>query len=277
MTYKRILTIQDISCLGQCSLTVALPILSACGQEACIMPSAVLSTHTGGFRNFTFCDLTEEMPKIAAHWINEGIRFDCIYTGYLGSKKQIDYVIDIFRSLLAPGGKIVVDPAMADNGRLYTGFDDAFALEMARLCPYADVILPNWTEACFLTGRSYREDYTPEEVTGMMDALQGLGAKSVVITGIGYDPAQTGVAVRSEAGDSYYAHHRFESGFHGTGDVYSAAFVGAWTSGKGLEESARIAADYTLSCIALTKDDPNHWYGVKFEAMLPKLIEELQK
>ena len=149
---KRILTIQDISCVGQCSLTVALPILSAAGIETAILPSAVLSTHTAGFKGYTFRDLTDDMPAIAAHWKSEGIRFDAVYTGYLGSARQIAYVKQIFRDLLSDGGVRIVDPAMADNGKLYPGFDLAFAEEMKSLCAEADIILPNITEACFITG-----------------------------------------------------------------------------------------------------------------------------
>ena len=139
MDYKRILTIQDISCFGQCSLTVALPILSACGVETVILPSAVLSTHTGGFTGFTFRDLSDDIPKISEHWQKEGIDFDAIYTGYLGSVKQIDMVTDIFNTFSAKKKCIkIVDPAMADNGKLYYGFDEVYASEMARLCRSAD-------------------------------------------------------------------------------------------------------------------------------------------
>ena len=151
MPYKKILTIQDISCVGQCSLTVALPILSACGMENCILPSAVLSTHTAGFSGFTVRDLTEDIPGIAAHWRKEGIAFDAIYTGYLGSTKQIEYIEDFFKTVAAPGCVKIVDPAMADHGKLYAGFDMAYAMAMAKLCKKADVILPNLTESCLMT------------------------------------------------------------------------------------------------------------------------------
>ena len=162
MSYQRILTVQDISCLGQCSLTAALPILSACGFETCILPSALLSTHTGGFSGYTFRDLTDDIPRIRQHWQKEGIRFDAVYTGYLAGARQIDEVLDLIGALLAPGGMVAVDPAMADHGRLYAGFDEAFAAAMKKLCAAADIILPNITEACFLTGVPYRETYDPD-------------------------------------------------------------------------------------------------------------------
>ena len=159
MEYKRVLTVQDISCFGQCSLTVALPILSACGVETCILPSAVLSTHTAGFTGFTFRDLTDDMPKILDHWKSENISFDCIYTGYLGSITQIEYVKRMKNELLKDGAKLIVDPAMGDNGKLYSIFDLEYAKEMAKLCAVADVIVPNITEACYMTGVEYKENY----------------------------------------------------------------------------------------------------------------------
>ena len=145
MSYSRVLTVQDISCVGQCSLTVALPVISACGVEACPLPSAVLSTHTAGFKGFTFTDLTDDMPKIQEHWQREGLSFDAIYTGYLGSARQIEYVIGLTDTVLKKNGLVIVDPAMADNGKLYTGFDMAFVEEMKKLCARADYLLPNIT------------------------------------------------------------------------------------------------------------------------------------
>jgi pyridoxine kinase len=276
MSYKRVLTIQDVSCVGQCSLTVALPIISACGVETAVLPSAVLSTHTGGFKGYTFRDLTEDMPKIREHWEKENIKFDAVYTGYLGSAKQIAYVKDIVKSTLVPGGALIVDPAMADNGALYPGFDQAFAHEMGTLCAGADIILPNITEACFLTGTEYREEYDEEYVSGLAGKLAGLGAKAVVLTGVGYRPGYTGVAVYENGRPSYYEHRRLPRGGHGTGDVYASAFVGALMNGRTIYQAAKIAADYTVECIEKTQDDENHWYGVKFETAIPDLIGMLK-
>mgnify|MGYP003253961687 FL=1 len=170
MTDKKVLTIQDISCMGQCSLTVALPIISACGVETIILPSAVLSTHTGGFTGYTFRDLTEDIPGIMDHWEKENISFDCLYTGYLGSITQIEYVYDLKKRVVKEDGLLIVDPAMADNGSLYYGFDDAFVAQMAKLCGSADIILPNITEAAFMTGCELRlegqdEAYVPVSYT----------------------------------------------------------------------------------------------------------------
>ena len=195
MTYRRILTIQDISCVGQCSLTVALPILSACGLETAILPSAVLSTHTAGFSGYTFRDLTDDIPAITEHWEKEKITFDAIYTGYLGSTKQIDYVKAIIAGLLRQGGASFVDPAMADNGKLYPAFDGNYVEAMKELCFAADYCLPNITEACFLTGIEYREQYDEKYITELLGAMKENGAENVILTGVGYAPDKTGVVV----------------------------------------------------------------------------------
>ncbi|MDD7384867.1 MAG: pyridoxamine kinase [Actinomycetaceae bacterium] len=275
MPYNRILTIQDISCVGQCSLTVALPILSACGQETAVLPSSVLSTHTAGFTGYTFRDLTDDMPAIEAHWKKEGITFDAVYTGYLGSDKQIEYVKSIVNTCLKPGAPFIVDPAMADNGQLYPGFDDAFAATMATLAFSGDIILPNLTEACLITGYEYRETYDRAYIDGLLDALVERGAKTIVLTGISYREGYTGVVVYDEGKYSYYEHEHLEPGSHGTGDVYSATFVGALMNGHTTADAARIAADYTVRCIKATVGDKDHWYGPKFELELPWLIKNL--
>lgn len=276
MDYKRILTIQDISCVGQCSLTVALPILSACGLETAILPSAVLSTHSVGFRDFTFRDLTEDIPAIEHHWQQEGIRFQAVYTGYLGSARQIEMVQDICRNLLVPGGKKIVDPAMADRGELYPVFDMDFVQEMKKLVGEGDIVLPNITEASLLTDTEYREEYDEEYICGLVAGIHRLGAGTVVLTGVSYDAHSTGVLVSEQGKQTYYRHELLDRGCHGTGDVYASSFVGAYMHGKTVPEAARIAADYTLACIKNTLGDSDHWYGVKFEPLLGELIEALK-
>ncbi len=243
MSYQKILTIQDISCLGQCSLTVALPILSACGMETCILPSAVLSTHTAGFTGFTVRDLTDDIPGIHQHWQKEGIQFDAIYTGYLGSTRQIGYVKDIFNTMLTEQGVRIVDPAMADNGKLYPAFDLEYAAAMKTLCSVADIILPNITEACFLTGMEYKETYDRAYIDSLLKALSDGGAKTIVLTGVSYAEGKTGVVVYENGNYSYYEHYKFPKGSHGTGDVYASAFTGAYMNGKSAPEAAKIAAD----------------------------------
>ena len=237
MNYKRILTIQDISCVGQCSLTVALPIISACGIETSVLPSAVLSTHTAGFTGFTFRDLTEDMPDICAHWKKEGITFDGIYTGYLGSAKQIEYVKDIIKKTAADGCLAVIDPAMADNGKLYPGFDAAFVEEMKKLCADADYLLPNITEASFLTDMDFRTSYDEAYINELIEKLCALGAKNVILTGVSYKEGYTGVVVHENGTSQYYEHKQIAGGIHGTGDIYASAFVGAKLRGKSAFEA----------------------------------------
>ncbi|MCF0228972.1 MAG: pyridoxamine kinase [Parasporobacterium sp.] len=303
MNYKRILTVQDISCLGQCSGSVALPIISACGHECCLIPSAVLSTHTGGFTGYTFCDLTEEIPKIHAHWKESGIRFDCIYTGYLGSTKQIKYVADMFDDMLGLGGIKIVDPAMADNGSLYKGFDQEYVAAMGLLCAEADIVLPNVTEACFITGMEYREEYDQDYIMKLVEKLDEKGCRCIVMTGVSYREGYTGVLIYEDGFYSYYEHEKIETGCHGTGDVYASAFTGALLQNRGAVEAACIAADYVVECIRVTREDdrkkaeraekaakykgpsfatdipvcgnPGHWYGVEFERKLDVLADRI--
>ena len=276
MAYNKILTIQDISCVGQCSLTVALPIISACGIETCVLPSALLSTHTAGFSGYTFRDLTEDMPAIKDHWVKEGIRFDAIYTGYLGSTKQIDYVADIFDSVGADNCVKIVDPAMADNGNLYPGFDAAFVEAMKKLCGKADFVIPNITEACFLTGVEYKTQYDRAYIDLILEKLAALGCRNVIFTGISYEEGQTGVVVYENGNYAYYQHEKLSNSCHGTGDIYASAFVGALVRGKTAYDAARIAADYTVECIKETARLDNHWYGAAFEPVILKLIQALQ-
>ncbi|MBO5888861.1 MAG: pyridoxamine kinase [Clostridia bacterium] len=276
MNYKRILTIQDISCVGQCSLTVALPILSACGLETAILPSAVLSTHTAGFKGFTFRDLADDMPSILNHWVSENITFDCIYTGYLGSVSQVDYVLDIVSKTLKKGGKFFVDPAMADNGKLYPIFNDEYVKAMVRLCKHADYIIPNITEACFLTGVEYKEVYDRAYIDVLIKELEKIGCKNVILTGVSYKEGKTGVVAVENGVYNYYEHEKLANSCHGTGDIYSSAFVGAYENGKTVYEAIKIAADYTVDCIRGTASDKDHWYGAKFEPQLKNLIEYLK-
>lgn len=275
MAYCRILTVQDISCLGQCSMTVALPVLSACGHETCILPSALLSTHTGGFGPVHKQDLTENFEGILAHWRSNHITFDAVYSGYLGSAKQIPWLKELFKTMVTPGGVRIVDPAMADNGKLYSGFDGSYVVQMKALCAEADVLIPNITEACLLTDTPYSAE--PDEKF-VADLLKKLGAlcSCVILTGVGYKPGETGVAVYRDGKKWHYAQKKIPKSYHGTGDIFASAFVGAWLQGRSVEDAVKIAADYTACCIQKTFTAPAHWYGVKFEAALPELIAMLQ-
>lgn len=277
---KRIVTIQDISCVGKCSLTVALPIISAMGVETAILPTAVLSTHTQ-FKNFTFHDLTGEITPISDTWKKEQIDFDAIYTGYLGSFEQINLMIDFFRDHKKAGTITIVDPAMGDNGVLYKGFDPAFAREMARLCAKADVILPNLTEASYMLDIPYAgSDYDEDYIRNVLKQLTGLGAKNAVITGVKSPDGRIGVMGYLSEEDRYFSYYNthLPVSFHGTGDIFSSTTVGAMMNGLSLEDALKVAVDYTLECIRLTMENENHrFYGVDFEAAVPYLLKRLGK
>lgn len=272
MAYRRILTMQDISCVGQCSMTVAMPILSACGHETCILPTALLSTHTGGFGKPAVAHLDDVLPDILRHWQENDITFDAILVGYLGSVEAAAAAAQIIDTLRAPGGIAIVDPAMADHGRLYSGFDKQYVLAMEGLCRRADVILPNITEAAMLSGGEYRENLTEEYV---MDLLKRLSHPCVILTGVGYREGETGIVIQEGEKQQYYAHPRIGKSYHGTGDIFAAAFTGALMQEKSKFEAVTIAADFTCRCIEKTAANPAHWYGVKFETALPELIRIL--
>lgn len=274
---KKVLTIQDISCVGQCSLTVALPIISAFGVETAVLPTAVLSTHTGGFKNFTFTDLTEDMPKITEHWLSENIKFDMFYTGYVGSAKQLEYIVDIIDKCANDDAMVVIDPVMGDKGKLYIGFDEAFAKKMAGFCKYADVILPNLTEACFMLDEEYIESgYSVEYIEDIMKKLYGLGAKKVVLTGVSFEESKLGVAIYDGNKVEYCFNEYLPVQMHGTGDVFASSFVGSLMAGKTAMESADIASRFVIKAIENTMGDDSHWYGVKFEKALCDITEMLR-
>ena len=270
----RILTIQDISCLGQCSMTVALPVLSACGHETCILPTAMLSTHTGGFQNPAVIQLADFIPRVREHWAREGIAFDAVYTGYLGSVAAIRETEQLVRDFLKPKGLLIVDPAMADHGKLYKGFDTRYAEAMAGLCRHADMILPNITEAAMLSGLPFRD--RPDE-SYLTDLLSGLDHPCVVMTGAGCQAGETGAAILDHGKRYDYRHPKLGGNYHGTGDLFASAFTGALLRGKTMEGSARIGAEMVCEAIRHTRQDPDHWYGVKFEAAIPWLVSELTK
>ena len=274
MTDKRLLTIQDISCVGQCSLTVALPIISACGVECAILPSSVLSNHTAGFSGWTFRDLTDEMPNILAQWKKEKVDFDAFYTGYV-SKTQIPHILDIMQETARPGALRIVDPVMGDGGKLYPGFDDDLPQEMCRLCKGADVIMPNLTEAALLLGEEYRTEYDQAYIEQTIKRLHALGAKNVVLTGVSLEPNKLGVACYDGNEILYYFTDRLDVSMHGTGDCYASSFAGALMRGHSILESASIAADFVVETIRQSMGDPSHWYGVKFEKALPYLISRM--
>ena len=274
---KRILTIQDISCLGKCSITVALPVISAMGVETTILPTAVLSTHTM-IQNFTVKDLTDQLVPITEHWKKEGIHFDAIYTGYLGSDEEIEIVKKIFADFGGDDTLIFVDPVMADHGKLYPAFDEAYAKHNASLCGAADIIVPNLTEACFMTDTEYREDYDEAYIKDLLAKLAALGSKVVVLTGIAFGEGKNGVYGLDTVSGEYFAYENdhIDAAYHGTGDVFSSVSVGGIVRGLSYADAFALAADYTADTIRETLKNPDKpWYGVDFEATIPELVKML--
>ena len=275
---KKVLAINDISCVGRCSLTVALPIISASGAECSILPTSILSNHTV-FPQYTFLDLTNEMKNICEKWRSLNLKYDYLYTGFLGSIEQVDLVGEIVREFKG-NGQVLVDPAMADNGSMYKIFDLAFALKMKDLCMKADIICPNITEACFLTGIPYQEGpYSDDFIDGLIFKLGELGIKSLVLTGVTYDGINLGAVSYDYQSKvkNYYARKIIDDYFHGTGDCFASALVAALVKGIDLAKATKIAVDFTVdSIIATVKyDDIDKNYGVCFEEALPKLVGEL--
>ena len=287
MHQERILAIHDISCVGRCSLTVALPIISSVGIECSGLPTAVLSTHTGGFTGFTYRDLTEDMMPIDRHWQSLGIKFDAFYTGFLGSFEQIDLMHTLFDDFGKEALKIV-DPCMADNGKLYPGFTPEFALSMAKLCSKADVLVPNLTETAFMLDIPYPgRDYCKSDIENLLKQLADLGAKKIVLKGIEFDKPQPGlsgtegkigIASYDAATESvgWYFHKKMPVNFHGTGDIFASVLTGALMRGLPLEKAYALAGDFVAESIAETLKNENHnWYGVDFEAVFPYLLKRL--
>ena len=273
MGYKRALVIQDISCVGQCSMTVALPILSVCGHETCILPTALLSTHTGGFGKPAVVHFDAELDGMWQHWQENGITFDAILVGYLGSVAAVETARRIMDHLLAPGGISIVDPAFADHGKRYSGLTEEYACAMEALCRRADIIMPNVTEAALFAGMEYWEQLTADYVE---DLLRKLEHPCVVLTGVGYRQGETGVLVQQGSDRSHYTHPRIGKSYHGTGDMFAACFTGALLQDRSMADAAKIAADFVCKAISNTEADPAHWYGVKFETAFPDLIRWLR-
>lgn len=278
---KRVAAVHDISCFGRCSLTVALPILSAAGVETSVIPTAVLSTHTGGFTDFTYRDLTQDIRPIADHWASLGLTFDALYTGFLGSFEQLELLGEFFDRFGSKDNLILVDPVMADNGKLYTIFSPEFPKGMAALCRKADIIVPNLTEAALLLDEPYNPGpYTQEYIEGLLRRLSELGPRRIVLTGVSFDETKLGAAAFDrDAGTVRYAFSdRVEGYYHGTGDVFASALLGALLNGQTLESSTQIAVDFTVESIRRTKAaGTDIRFGVDFENSIPGYLRELHK
>ncbi len=278
---KRVLAAHDISCFGKCSLTVALPIISACGVEATILPTAVLSTHTGGFTGFTYRDLTEDINPVTDHLKTLPITFEGIYTGFLGSFEQIELMKNMFDKFKTDDTLILVDPVMADHGKLYTIFDEKFPAKMKELCQKADIIIPNITEAALMLGKEYKEGpYTKEYIEDIVNALhKEMGCKKIVLTGVYFDNDKLGAVSYDATKDEliYSLSEKIEGFYHGTGDVFGSALLGALLNDFSLSDSTQIACDFVCECIRKTQQaGTDVRFGVNFEQTIPMLINSLK-
>lgn len=278
MTTPRVAAIHDMSGFGRCSLTVAIPVLSAMGVQCCPLPTAFLSTHTGGFTGFTFLDMTEEMPKIAAHWQELDLRFHAIYSGFLASERQIGIVSDFIRTFRRSDTLVVIDPVMGDDGKAYQTYTSALCSGMTHLAELADVITPNLTEAAFLLGRPY--DQLPQEEAGLQELVRELGLhgrRSVVLTGVSLSPGKTG-AMCFDAKTSRTETVQVDMIAHpllGTGDIFASVLTGALVRGDTLFSAAAQAADFVRACAVHTaaQNLPLR-EGVDFEPMLGLLTKQ---
>jgi len=275
---KKVLSIQDISCVGKCSLTVALPILSSVGIECQILPTSLLSNHTA-FKSFTFLDLTDECQKIVNKFEENNFKFDCIYSGYLGSVKQIELMFNVLDKFKKDAQYVVVDPAMADYGKLYPGFAKDFPKHMLELCLKADVIIPNTTEACLMLDFPYKEKLNKEEIEELLNKFHSLNCENVIITGVSFEDNKLGFAYKDETGNiSYYFNDFINAKYHGSGDIFASAFVGSLMNNKNMFDSAKIASYYVCESLKDTLSDENcNWYGLNFEKTLPLLIKKIKE
>ncbi len=276
----RVLAIHDICGIGKCSLTVAIPILSAAGIEACAMPTAVFSNHTA-FTSFNCHDLTDYLIPMAEGIKKQNVHFDAIYTGYLANGAQAEIVKNIISMLGDTQTRVIVDPAMADNGKLYSCLPASFPEDMKTLCCAASVITPNVTEALLLLGKSTdKMPESPEEYGALAETLGKETGADVVLTSAHIEGGQVGCAVwENEKGALTFVSTPFVNhGYHGTGDVFSSVLTAALLGGKTLIEATHIAAEFVHDAIADTaKENPSLWYGVNFEKHLTALSERIYR
>lgn len=273
---KRIVSIQDISCIGKCSETVALPIISSMGVETAILPTSILSTHTA-FNNFTYKSLVDEVRKIINHWKQENFKFDLIYIGYTGTEEILDLVLEFIDEFKTEENLVIFDPAMADHGKLYAGITPNILEKIKEVCRKADYIKPNLTEASLILGENYKEKYSIEEVQTLAKKLKTIGSKNVVITGV--ENTEGKIGALGFDGEKYYSNFetKYNVSYHGTGDVFTSCLAGSIVKGRTLEEAIKIATKFTTECVRLTYKDKNDTkYGVNFEEAIPYLINLLK-
>lgn len=277
---KTAAAIHDISGLGKCSLTAALPVLSSAGISVGVLPTAVLSTQTGGLNNYTYRDLASDLRGIMSHWNSIGVKFDAVYSGFLGSAEQVDIVLDFVKQFSSEGSVFLCDPAMADNGKLYDTFDNLFVNQMKKLCMHADIIVPNFTEASLLLDCEYKKPpYTKEYVESLCRCLADtFGVQNIVLTGVEFDKSMIGAAAFNRKTDtvSYSLRQKVEGMFHSTGDLFASSLLGAILNGFDINKACDIAIDFTVASINKTvKAGGDSRFGLCFELCLPEYMKNL--
>ena len=274
---KRIVTIQDLTCLGKCALTVALPVISAMGVEPSVIPTSVLSVHTE-FPEFIARDMPALIPQVAESWKRQNVHFDGIYTGYIGSPEQMEQISVFIDQFKRQDTLIFIDPVLGDTGSFYPGFDVAFSQAMAQLCAKADIIVPNLTEAALLLGRPCLEEgYSREDIQTLLQDLTQLGVPKVILTGVGLEENRLGVMAYDSQSGQYFSHFskKHPLRFHGTGDVFASTCFAALTRGASLEQALTLAVNFVSESISASLQDPNRrWYSVNFEQALGYLVEQ---
>lgn len=278
---KTVAAIHDISGMGKCSLTAAIPVLSAAGVSVSVMPTAVLSTQTGGLNDYTYRDLTDDMRPIMAHWHKIGVTFDAVYSGFLGSSAQVDIVCDFVKEFRHNGTLFLCDPAMADNGTLYDTFDSSFVEKMKKLCASADIIVPNFTEAAFLLDREYLPPpYTKEYTDDLLRSLaKAFNSKFVVLTGVDFDGKSVGAGAYDAENNviTYSLSDRIDGMFHSTGDLFASSLLGGILNGFSVNDSAQKAIGFTVNAIKETvKIGGDSRFGLAFERCLPMYMKSLE-
>lgn len=278
----RVLAVHDISCVGKCSLTVALPVISSAGIETAILPTAILSTHTGsGFSGFTYRDLTDDIVPIINHWHKENILFDAMYVGYLGSQRQVSIIKNIIQDYKKNGTLIFIDPVMGDHGKLYKNFNADYPDEMFELCKSADIITPNITEAALMLGEEFKHGpYTKEYIDNLLCKMAEKGMKKIILTGVYFDDCELGVGIYDSGTHNieYVMSQKLPGFYDGTGDIFASSFVASVLLGKTLKESVQIAEDFVIDSIkATTVRENEKCYGVNFESAIGKFVAKIRR
>ena len=269
---KRIALVNDITGFGRCSVTVQLPLISAMRVQACPLPTAILSVHTG-FPNHYLDDYTERMRPYMENWAANELDFDAILTGFLGSEAQINLVLECIARFKQPQTQVIVDPVMGDNGRLYSSYTPALCAKMRQLLPYADVVTPNLTEACQLLGTDYPADglVSDTELAEMAAEIAAMGPRSVVITGLhAGDYVRT--CLYADGTGRSFDNPKVGRDRSGAGDAFAAIVAAALVRGIPLEEGARRAAEFIGHCLVYAEQLDLPWnYGLPFEEFMGEL------